>query len=77
MAKSKDKKGINIIEDMCKGCKLCVSVCPEDCIRIAGHVNIKGVNPAVFAVPETCTGCKNCSVICPDIAIEVYREASA
>lgn len=74
MAKTKAKSGINIIEDLCKGCGLCVIACPKNCIEMGTHVNIKGVPPAVFVRAEDCTGCRSCSVICPDIAIEVWRE---
>jgi 2-oxoglutarate ferredoxin oxidoreductase subunit delta len=74
MVKAKAKPYIKILEDLCKGCKLCVEACPKDCIEMGAHVNAKGVNPAVFARPDECTGCRNCSVICPDIAIEVYKD---
>jgi 2-oxoglutarate ferredoxin oxidoreductase subunit delta len=73
MPKTKSKPGITIIEDLCKGCGLCVVSCPKNCIEMGKHVNVKGVNPAVFSHSESCTGCRNCAVICPDIAIEAWK----
>ncbi|MHC4663831.1 MAG: 4Fe-4S dicluster domain-containing protein [Planctomycetota bacterium] len=64
---------ILITEDACKGCGLCVEVCPKKCILLAANVNVRGYNPAVFSIPEECTGCANCAVMCPDAVIEAYR----
>ena len=36
-----------IDEKICKGCGLCVSVCPKKILRLAAHrMNDKGYNPA-------------------------------
>lgn len=61
-------------EDRCKGCGLCLSVCPQHVIQIADHFNAQGYRPAILADPEgRCTGCALCAVICPDVVITVYR----
>jgi 2-oxoglutarate ferredoxin oxidoreductase subunit delta len=64
-----------IIIDMerCKGCTLCVTVCPKNVISISEKANSKGYFPAQSTGPD-CTGCTNCAVVCPDCAIEVFRE---
>jgi len=64
---------IIIDSERCKGCTLCVTVCPQNVIGISDKANSKGYFPAVV-VNEKCTGCTNCAVICPDCAIEVYRD---
>ncbi|MCK4320701.1 4Fe-4S binding protein [Candidatus Bathyarchaeota archaeon] len=71
----KRRKGMIVInEELCKGCTLCVNVCPFHLIQIADHISSKGYYPAKFVDLEgKCTGCTLCAIICPDVAIEVYR----
>jgi len=66
---------IVVNEEFCKGCSLCISVCPQKLIRTASHVSKKGYHPAQFEDPEgKCSGCAVCALMCPDVAITVYRE---
>lgn len=60
-------------EDRCKGCSLCVSVCPVQIIRLADRVNRLGYRPAAVAEQEKCIGCTLCAIVCPDLVIEVFR----
>ena len=60
-----------IDENRCKGCGLCVSVCPKDVLEIAEKVNIKGYFPAYQARPEDCILCATCCRMCPDVAITI------
>lgn len=61
-------------EDRCKGCGLCVSVCPRKIILLRqDHLNDKGFHPAGVDRMEQCTGCTLCATICPDCVIEVWR----
>jgi 2-oxoglutarate ferredoxin oxidoreductase subunit delta len=64
---------IIIDKERCKGCTLCVTVCPHNVITLAEKANSKGYFPAQATGPN-CTGCANCAIVCPDAAIEVYRE---
>lgn len=64
---------ITIDKVLCKACELCISVCPEQAIRLSTGLNQKGYHPAEF-VPEKCRGCALCALMCPEVAIEVYRE---
>ena len=70
---------IEVNETLCKGCELCVTVCPKDLIRMAmDRFTPKGYHPAELIDPdEACTGCAICTVICPDSAITVYRWVTA
>ncbi len=72
----KSTKGwIEISEDHCKGCFLCVEDCPQDDIEIAPHLNRKGFHPAK-ALNIKCTGCGICFYACPEpLAIRVYKPA--
>ena len=65
---------IVIDREMCKGCGLCVSVCPRDCFEDDEELNGYGVHPVKARPDSGCTGCARCALICPDTAIEVYRE---
>lgn len=59
-------------EEICKGCGLCVTVCPKKIVAIdSGKLNKKGYNPAGVTDSEKCIGCAFCAMICPDCAIEV------
>jgi 2-oxoglutarate ferredoxin oxidoreductase subunit delta len=55
----------------CKGCGLCVEVCPKKVLEISKKVNIKGYNPVYQARPEDCIKCSACCIMCPDVAISI------
>jgi len=60
-------------EERCKGCELCVSVCPVKIIQIdKTKINTKGYHAAGVKEIDKCIGCGNCATICPDGAISVY-----
>lgn len=64
---------ITIDTDKCKGCLLCVSVCPKKLISVSSSLNAKGLNPVKFNDNGECLGCLQCAIICPDCCIEVYK----
>ena len=65
---------VTINEDRCKGCELCVSVCPQKCLTLAKEkLNGKGYHPAEFLLEDTCIGCAMCALMCPDVAITVEK----
>ena len=49
----------------CKGCDICVKMCPERCL-VLDHDQV-----AVLKDPDACTGCRICEWLCPDFAISV------
>jgi 2-oxoglutarate ferredoxin oxidoreductase subunit delta len=66
---------IVIDEGRCKGCGLCVPVCPKDVIQMAEYFTARGYRPAMLVdLQGACTGCMLCATVCPDVAITVYRE---
>ena len=78
MAK-KGRSGTIIIDrERCKGCYLCMEVCPNKRIFISDRLNQQGYYPAEFKENikggRSCNACAMCATVCPDIAIEVYRD---
>jgi len=64
---------IVVSETRCKGCGLCISVCPKKCIAISETFSTTGYYPAKLAKKDCCIACGMCAVICPDMAIIVYK----
>ena len=62
-----------ILENVCKGCYLCVGACPKKVLGESETLNAKGYKPAAVKNPDACIGCAMCATMCPDCAIEVYR----
>jgi len=61
-------------EEKCKGCKLCVEVCPKKIVIInSDKLNAKGFHPAGVKEMDKCIGCAFCATICPDVVIEVEK----
>ncbi|HAS79283.1 MAG TPA: 2-oxoacid:acceptor oxidoreductase [Fusobacteriaceae bacterium] len=62
--------------ERCKGCELCVSVCPVKIIELdRTTTNSKGYNPSHISETnkEKCIGCAQCGLMCPDSVITVER----
>lgn len=63
---AEQKKGyFHVIrEKYCKGCGICIALCPKQLLVLK--------NGKVFPEhPEICIGCRMCEYRCPDFAIEV------
>ncbi|MDH3790335.1 MAG: 4Fe-4S binding protein, partial [Rhodospirillales bacterium] len=61
---------LEIIEAWCKGCDICVKMCPERCL-ILNREQI-----AELSDPAACTGCGICEWLCPDFAIAVHKRTA-
>jgi len=58
----------------CKGCGLCIEVCPAAIIVLdPDEMTAKGYHPAKLTDESKCTGCATCAIVCPDVAIKVER----
>ena len=68
------KGRIVIDKERCKGCKLCVSVCPQEILVLSSRLNERGYTPVKVTDMDKCTGCSMCAIICPDVCITVYRQ---
>jgi 2-oxoglutarate ferredoxin oxidoreductase subunit delta len=68
--------GMIVIDaERCKGCGLCVIVCPKKTIVISEVSNKNGYFPAQTD-NGGCTGCAACAIICPEGIIEVLQADS-
>jgi 2-oxoglutarate ferredoxin oxidoreductase subunit delta len=61
----------HVDKDRCKGCGLCVTICPKNVLELSGEVNTKGYYPVHQARPEDCIFCSACAIMCPDVAITI------
>lgn len=69
-----EKAKVVVNEDECKGCSLCVAICPEQVLSLQKHFNSMGFHPAGYS-GEGCTGCGQCFYQCPEPgAITVYKK---
>ncbi|NLO19795.1 MAG: 4Fe-4S dicluster domain-containing protein [Ignavibacteria bacterium] len=59
--------------EKCKGCELCIEVCPENTLALSEVINKKGYRYSI-KINDNCTGCANCAIICPEAIITVYRK---
>ena len=55
---------MTIHEKSCRGCQLCLDVCPTDCFTFD-----REKEKAVVAILENCIECLSCDYICPTGAI--------
>ena len=60
--------------DRCKGCGLCVTVCPKHILALDNATNVKGYRPAVCSDEASCVGCASCAKICPDSIITIEKD---
>jgi 2-oxoglutarate ferredoxin oxidoreductase subunit delta len=66
---------VTVLKQFCKGCGLCVDLCPQEKLYLEEKPNRKGVQPVAVRDSVNCTGCMNCATICPDAAIEIRAMA--
>ncbi|GAB6283780.1 MAG: 4Fe-4S binding protein [Ignavibacterium sp.] len=67
------KGTIKVATEICKGCEICITACPQDCLGLSNQINLHGYR-YIQLTNDSCTGCIDCALVCPDSAITVYRE---
>lgn len=60
-------------KDFCKGCQLCVAVCPKNVWELSQTRNQKGYLVPFAPRVDDCSGCLQCEMTCPDLAITVLQ----
>ncbi len=65
---------VRLDPERCKGCELCLGVCPNGLFEPAAadkEPNALGFVPVDMVWPEYCINCMRCVVVCPDDAFDV------
>ncbi len=59
--------------DLCKGCGICIDVCPVKMLEYSPEYNEKGYRiPRIRdGMDNKCIGCRLCERYCPDFAVYV------
>ncbi|MDD3725979.1 MAG: 4Fe-4S binding protein [Candidatus Ratteibacteria bacterium] len=70
---------VKVKKERCKGCGLCIDVCPQKVFCVSREFNKMGYH---YIEPEgegkgSCTGCQRCVMICPDVAIEILKKVES
>ena len=73
MAKKKITE-IHIDEEYCKGCDICIELCPTDVFTKSEQINSRGYYIPIPEVIENCTGCMICELICPEMAVIIIED---
>lgn len=60
-----DRGTVEIEADLCKGCGLCIAMCPNDLLVRSENLNRLGYRYAEY-VGEGCNGCAVCFHACPE-----------
>ena len=66
---AKGKPLINV--ERCKGCGLCIRVCPKKILEMSTEANGQGVSYPVCNDEASCIACTFCATMCPDCVIEI------
>ena len=66
------KGRVEVAEEFCKSCSLCVASCPKKVLRVSDRINPRGYRP-VEQFEEGCIACGICAMTCPDAVLAVYR----
>jgi 2-oxoglutarate ferredoxin oxidoreductase subunit delta len=67
-------KLIEIEDELCKGCEICVELCPLKVFENSNKLNRKGYHVPKIVNPAACNGCRMCDMLCPEFAIILTEE---
>ena len=69
-----DKHKITLRPFYCKGCGLCVDICPTGVLLLSDNKRGKWGVTVIKSAPDFCIGCRMCEQRCPDFAILIDYE---
>lgn len=65
---------IEIEENLCKGCEICIEFCPLKVFVKSDKLNRKGYYLPIVVKEDDCVGCRLCELLCPEFAITITNE---
>ena len=65
---------LRIDSEKCKGCEICISVCPKKLLSMSENINSGGLHYIEMTGEEDCVGCKSCAIICPDSVFSIFKK---
>ncbi len=63
-----------INKSACKGCGICIAMCPVQILSFSEDFNESGVHFPVISDQSACVRCGNCMIYCPDFAMAVIGD---
>ena len=60
-----------IDERYCKGCLICVDICPTNALKLSEEIYAKGYILPTEDDMSRCKDCGLCELMCPDFAIAI------
>ena len=65
---------VQILNEQCDGCELCVEFCPKDVLEIDQESFNSRMLHYVMLAKDECVGCKQCERICPTASIFIIEK---
>ena len=62
-----------IEQEKCKGCGLCIPVCPKEILQLSEKINKKGYTYVECTDDDLCISCKACVLMCPDLVFTLNK----
>jgi 2-oxoglutarate ferredoxin oxidoreductase subunit delta len=66
------KKTVDVKEEFCKECGICIKFCPDNALEVQEKFNSRSYHPVKWK--GECSFCGRCYIVCPDYAIEIKDE---
>jgi len=65
---------VKLNQKWCKGCGLCIEICPKNVYDRESKVSPKGFREIIIKNPDLCNQCQLCELLCPDLAITIQKD---